>query len=177
MPWAYDAGHTIIEFAGSHLGLATMKGVFTRSQVELQIDDQNLDNTWFEATIEAASLASHEERRDRTLMGESYLDVERHPTIHFKSRRIDPRGQQYAVQGDLTIRGITHPVELILTYRGERTDNRSRLRRGFSLQGEINRFDFGMTANEMVERVAMIGERIQISIECEALFQAEVPVN
>jgi polyisoprenoid-binding protein YceI len=171
VPWVYDAGHTIIEFAGSHLGLATMKGVFTRSQVELQIDDRDLANAWFEATIDAASLASHEERRDRTLMGENYLDVERYPTIHFKSQRIESRGEQYVVHGDLTIRATTRPVELTLTYRGERTDNRGRLRRGFSLQGEISRFDYGMTVNDLVDAVAVVGERVQISIESEAIFQ------
>jgi polyisoprenoid-binding protein YceI len=167
----YDATHTIIEFSGSHLGLAIMKGVFTRSQVELQIDDEDLGKTWFEATIDAASLASHEERRDRTLMGEQYLDVERHPNIHFRSRRLEPRGEQYAVQGDLTIRSVTRPVELTLTYRGECTDNRGRRRRGFALEGQINRFDFGMTINDLVDAVAVVGERVQISIESEAIFQ------
>lgn len=166
MPWTYDPTHSAIAFDNKHLGIATIKGFFKEAEVTAQLDDEDLTHSSVHAVIQAASIDSGVDRRDDTLRGDVYLDVERYPTIEFKSQRIEPRGDRYAIVGDLTLHGTTRPVTLDAQFNGSALDQRDTPRRGFSATAAIRRSDFGV-GTTLVNGVPMAAEEIHLFFEVE----------
>jgi len=165
MGWDVDEGHSSVAFAAFHMGLATVRGVFTKYEVRLDFDEEELTRSSVEATIDASSILSFNESRDEQLLSERYLNVAEYPTISFKSSRIEPRGDGYALVGDLTVRGITREVELDTTFNGEATNSRGNLQRGFSARGNLSRYDFGIHTTPVVGNVRFPVERVELLID------------
>ena len=170
MPWEYDANHSIIELGSRHLGLAMIKGRFKKAEVTLVLDDANPESSSIDATIDATSIDTDLDRRDAQLRGEAYLDIEHHPTISFKSRRIESRAGRYGVVGDLTIRGVTRVVELDAAFNGEATDARGVTRRGFSATARVARADFGIKGEQLPGGAAIgLSDDVFITLEVETI--------
>lgn len=167
MPWEYDASHSLIEFGSKHLGIATIKGRFTKAEVTLHIDGEDPTRSRVAVVIDATSLSSDLERRDLQLRSEAHLDVERHPTITFASRRIDSHGDRYVIFGDLTIRGVTREVGLETVFHGEVVDPRGLTRLGFTASTVITRADFNLPSEP--GPIPVVGEEIRIDLEVEAI--------
>jgi polyisoprenoid-binding protein YceI len=113
MSWQLDPFHTQVEFATKHLGMMTVRGHFTEINATGHIDPDDPEASSVEVTIQAASIRTHNEMRDNDLRSANFLEVDQHPTMTFKSTRVEPAGQdRYRMSGDLTIKGTTRPVSL-----------------------------------------------------------------
>jgi polyisoprenoid-binding protein YceI len=166
--WQFDPFHTQVEFTAKHFGMMTVRGNFTDVNATGNIYPDNPAASSVEVTIAAASIRTNNAARDNDLRSSNLLEVDKYPTIHFKSTKIEPAGQdRYTVTGDLTIKGVTKPVTLSATRYGEINDTMMGHRISYGAEGEINRKDFGMTFNMLVDGRWIISEEVQIFIEGE----------
>ena len=166
--WQFDPYHTQVEFATKHLGMMTVRGHFLDVSATGFIDPDHPEASSADVTIQTASIRTHNEQRDNDLRASNFLEVDKYPTIHFKSTRIEPAGQdRFTVTGDLTIKGNTRPVTLSVVKYGEFNDPMMGHRIGYSAEGKINRKDFGMTFNMMLDGRWIVSEEVQVLIEGE----------
>jgi len=166
--WQLDPYHTQIEFSARHLGMMTVRGLFLETSATGYIDPEHPEASSVEVTIQAASVRTHNEVRDNDLRGQNFLDASAYPTITFKSTRIEAAGQdRYNMTGDLTIKGNTRPVTLSVVNFGEFNDPQMGHRFGYSAEGQINRKDYGLTFNMMLDGKWLVSDEIKIMIEGE----------
>ncbi len=166
--WQFDPFHTQVEFAARHFGMMTVRGNFTEVNATGNIYPDNPAASSVEVTINTASIQTHNAARDNDLRSSNLLEADKYPTIHFKSTKIEPAGQDhYTMTGDLTIKGVTKPVTLSVTRYGEINDPMMGHRISYSAEGEINRKDFGMTFNMLIDGRWLISDEVQIHIEGE----------
>jgi polyisoprenoid-binding protein YceI len=166
--------HTQVEFAAKHLGMMTVRGHFTELTATGQIDPDNPAASSVDVTIQTASVRTNNPNRDNDLRGGNFLEVDAHPTITFKSTRIESAGtDRYSMTGDLTIKGITKPVTLAVARYGEFNDPMMGHRIAYSAEGQINRKEFGLTFNMMLDGKWIVSDEIQILIEGEFIEKAQ----
>src|SRR5438132_6409404 len=177
MSWSVDPMHTQVEFSARHMGIMTVKGHFTGVDATLNFNEEDFSASSVQATIDAGTLRTHDERRDTHLKSPDFLNIERFPTITFKSTRIEHAAhEQYKMTGDLNISGVTRPVTLDVVYSGQGKDPMGNVHAGFSAQTIINRKDWGLTWNLALETGGfLVGEEVKIALEVEAVKLAEVP--
>lgn len=175
--WTIDPTHVEVGFSARHMMIATVRGRFSAVTGTVTVDEQNPKNSKVDVSIDVTSIDTRQEMRDNHLRSPDFLDVEKFPTIHFVSKRIegDPRGRDFRVIGDLTIRDTTREVELKADFEGEGKDPWGNERAGFSARGEINRTDFGLHWNKALETGGvLVGEEVKLSIDVELVKQAAV---
>jgi polyisoprenoid-binding protein YceI len=127
-----------------------------------------------DVTIQTVSIKTNHGTRDNDLRSSNFLDVAEYPTITFKSTSVEPAGpDKYALTGDLTIKGTTHPVTLQVTRYGEFNDPMMGHRIAYGASTQINRKDFGLSFNMVLDGRFVVSEEIQISIEGELVEQKE----
>ena len=167
--WEMDIGHANIEFRVQHMMISTVKGVFRKGEATLKLDDQDISKSSVTATIDVSSLDTNEHDRDEHLLSPDFFDAKRHPTMTFRSKKVEKFGQGYKVSGDLSIRGITRPVVLEVTSLTEPiVDPWGNRRRGIVARTTINRKDFGMVWNKAMDRGGYaVGDEVRILIEAE----------
>jgi len=176
--WQLDPLHTQVEFAAKHLGMMTVRGHFADVKSTGNIYPDNPEASSVEVTIQSASIRTHNEARDNDLRSANFLEVDRYPTITFKSTKITPAGpDRYTMTGDLTIKGVTRPVTLNVVRYGEFNDPMMGHRIGYSAEGKINRKDFGLTFNMMLDGRWVVGDDVQIMIEGELVERKEEPAG
>src|SRR5213080_1512507 len=144
--WKFDPFHTQVEFSAKHLGMMTVRGHFAEVTATGDIDVEHPERSTLAATINTASIRTHNEQRDSDLRSSNFLEVDKYPTITFKSTKIEPAGtDRYTMTGDLTIKGNTRPVGLNVVKYGEFNDpNMMGHRIAYSAETQINRRDFGL---------------------------------
>ena len=168
--WKLDPSHTLVEFSAKHLMITTVKGRFTDVEGFIHADDKDIKNSSVEATLKAATIDTRTEQRDNHLRSADFLEVEKYPEINFRSTRIEGSKQEFKLTGDLTIRGVTRPITLDVTFEGQTKDPWGGERVGFSASGKLDRRDFGLTWNVMLEAGGLtVGNDIKINIEVEAV--------
>lgn len=168
--WKFDPMHTQVEFAAKHLGMMTVRGHFNEVTTTGELDPEHPERSQFEATIEVRSIRTHNETRDRDLLSSNFLEVEKYPTIKFKSTKIEPAGgDRFKVTGDLTIKDTTKPVTLSAVRYGEFNDPAMGHRIGYAAETQINRKDFGMRFDAMLDGKFVVSNEIQINIEGEVI--------
>jgi polyisoprenoid-binding protein YceI len=166
--WQFDPLHTQVEFSAKHLGMMTVRGHFTTVHASGVIHPDRPEASSVEVTIETASIRTHDERRDNDLKASNFLEVDKYPSITFKSTDIRSLGaDRYTLTGDLTIKGNTRSVTLQVLKYGEFNDARMGHRIGYSAQTQINRRDFGLTMDAILDGRLVISHEIQIMIEGE----------
>src|SRR5205085_5260433 len=165
MSWTVDPMHTQVEFSAKHMGIMTVRGAFTGLSTTINFNEDDFTASSVEATIDARTLSTHDDRRDAHLKSPDFLDVEQFPTIAFKSTRIEHAAHdQYKMTGDLTIRGVTRPVTLDVVYSGQGRDPMGNMHAGFSAHTTINRKDWGLTWNVALETGGLlVGEDIKLA--------------
>jgi polyisoprenoid-binding protein YceI len=172
MSWQLDPYHTQVEFAAKHLGMMTVRGHFTEISATGTIDPYKPEASSVEIVIQAVSIRTHHEVRDNDLRSSNFLEVDKYPTIAFKSTSIEPTGQDhYTMTGDLTIKGNTRPVTLSVTRYGEFDDPRMGHRIAYNAEGQIDRKDFGLTFNMLLDGKWIVSDEVQILIEGELIEQ------
>lgn len=166
--WQFDPYHTQVEFAAKHLGMMTVRGHFLEVNATGHIDPDHPEVSSVDVAIQTASLRTNHEKRDNDLKASNFLDVATYPTITFKSTRIEPAGQdRYTMNGDLTIKGVTRPVTLAVVKYGEFNDPKMGHRIAYNAECQINRKDFGMSFNMMLDGKWIVSDEVQIFVEGE----------
>ena len=172
--WKFDPYHTQVEFSAKHLGMMTVRGHFAEVTATGDLHPEKPDRSTFEATINTASIRTHHEQRDKDLRSSNFLEVEKYPTMNFKSTKIEPAGpDRYTLTGDLTIKGNTRSITLNVLNYGEFNDPNMGHRFGYAAEGEINRQDFGMRFEMMLDGKWIVSNEVQIRIEGEIVEAKE----
>ncbi len=170
--WVADPFHTQVDFTAKHLGMMTVRGHFSDVSVTGYIDPAHPEALAIEVTIQTASIHTNHPKRDDDLRASAFLDTANYPTITFKSTKVESLGQdRYTLTGDLTIKGVTRPVTLNGVVYGEFNDPHMGHRFGYSAEGKINRKDFGMSFNAMLDGKYIVSDEVQILIEGEIVEQ------
>ncbi|MGC2192773.1 MAG: YceI family protein [Candidatus Dormiibacterota bacterium] len=176
--WQLDPLHTQVEFAVKHLAMMTVRGHFADVKASGHIDVENPEASSVEVVIQTASIRTHNEQRDDDLRNSSFLDIEHHPTITFKSTRIEATtANHYSMTGDLTIKGNTRPVTLDVVNYGEFNDPMMGHRIGYGAETQIQRKDFGLNVDMVMDGRLVIGSEVQITIQGEVVETAEDPAG
>jgi len=171
--WNVDPSHSLVEFAVKHLMISTVKGRFGDVKGTIQYNEANPERSKVEIEIATASIDTRAEQRDAHLRSPDFFDVERFPTMKFKSKRIegDVSGE-FKLIGDLTIRDQTREVAFEAEFHGRTKDPWGGDRMGFDAKGKINRKDFGLNWNQALETGGwLVGEDIKMAIEVELIKQ------
>lgn len=172
--WTLDPAHTLVEFAAKHLMITTVKGRFTDVSGTINMNDADPAASSVKAVIKAGSIDTRTDQRDTHLKSADFLEVERYPDITFASTKVEPTGEgRFRIAGDLTIHGVTKQVVLEMTDDGRTKDPWGGVRAGFSATTRIDRRDFGLTWNQMLETGGVVvSNEIRITIEAEAVKSA-----
>ena len=172
--WTIDPMHTQVEFSAKHMGIMTVKGHFTGVQAAITFTEDDFSASSVQATIDAGTLTTNDERRDTHLKSADFLNVEQFPTIAFSSTRIAHAAHdRYTMTGDLTIRDVTRPVTFDVVYAGQGKDPMGTVHAGFSAHTTINRKDWGLTWNVALETGGLlVGEEVTLALDVEAVKAA-----
>jgi len=168
--WKLDPTHTTVEFSAKHLMISTVKGRITDIEGTIYTNENDPKSSSVEATLKAASIDTRTDQRDQHLRSADFLHVEQYPEIKFRSTRIEGSKQEFKLTGDLTIRDVTRPITLDVTFEGQTKDPWGGERVGFSASGKIDRREFGLTWNLLLETGGLtVGNEIKINLEVEAI--------
>jgi polyisoprenoid-binding protein YceI len=167
--WTVDPNHTAAHFTVRHMGLSNVTGTFDKVSGSAQMDDKDFTKSSVDAVIDVASVDTRVEGRDKDLRSDHFFDVAKYPTMEFKSKRIEKQGDGYKLIGDLTMHGVTKEVTLNMDQpSGIITDQRGNSHRGFSASTSINRKDWGLTYNNLLQSgEAVISDNVKIQIDVE----------
>jgi len=169
--WQIDPVHSSIHFTIRHFVISKIHGRFTKWGGTAQLDEQAPESSHVDIHIDVASLDTNDPKRDGHLKTADFFDVERYPEITFRSTKVEPQGaERFRVTGDLTIRGVTKPVVLEVEHGGKVKDPWGNNRGGFSVKGTIDRKDFGISFNQVLEAGGLaLGETVDISADLEVV--------
>ena len=168
--WKIDATHSELSFTIRHL-VSRVRGQFDAWGGTIVADPSDWSTASVDVIAQAASVNTNNERRDADLRGAEHFDAEANPTVTFKSTRVARLpGDSVEVAGNLTLRGITRPLVLRGHLNGI-TGAPGKRRAGFEASAVINRKDFNMTWNRMVEGTALLGDEVRIDIDIAAVEQ------
>jgi len=167
--WNIDASHSSVAFVVRHLVVSKVRGRFDTFSGSINVAEDPLQST-AEAIIDVASVNTSDEGRDGHLRAPDFFDAAQFPTITFRSTSVRPKGDDFVLVGDLTIKGVTKPVEIDLEFNGVEGDPWGGTRAGFSAETEINRKDWGLEWNMVLETGGVVvGDKVKIQLEVEAV--------
>ena len=172
--WNIDPSHSQVEFSVKHMMFATVKGSFTEFNGQISVPDGDFTKASVTATIETKSVSTRDEKRDEHLRSNDFFGSGDNPTITFKSTGGSADGAgKFKLNGDLTIKGVTKPVTLDVTFNGQGVNPWGMTVAGFSAETKINRKEFGIEWNAPLEAGGvMVSDEVKISLEIEAAKQA-----
>jgi polyisoprenoid-binding protein YceI len=172
--WKIDPAHTAVEFAVKHMMFTTVRGRFKGVSGTIEADESDPARSRVSVDIEAASLDTGVADRDAHLRSPDFLDAERHPTLTFRSTRVEgpaaSAGDAFKVVGNLTIRGTTIEVALACTYEGMGQDPWGGTRAGARAEARIDRRDWGLKWNQALETGGiLVANEVRIELEVQAV--------
>ncbi|MDQ4075503.1 MAG: YceI family protein [Chloroflexota bacterium] len=175
MAWVIDPAHSTIEFTAKHMMFTKVRGQFDSFEGTLDIDVQNPENSYVEGTVEIDSIDTGDNDRDNHLRSPDFFDVENHPTMTFRSTRIERTGDnEFKVYGDLTIRGTTREIVWDVEAAELGNDPWGNPRLGFSAETKLNRKDFGLNWNVALETGGwLVSDEIKINAEVQVVPSPE----
>src|SRR6478672_7465431 len=173
--WEIDSSHSSVHFSVRHLVIAKVRGSFGRWSGTVQVPNGDFSQATVAVTIDASSIATGVADRDAHLKSPDFFDVVQYPELRFVGKRVEPRStNEIDVIGDLTIKGTTREVVLRVEQYGQAKDPWGNVRVGFTATTSIDRKDFGLTYNQVLETGGvMVGDRVEIEAEIEAVKQVE----
>jgi polyisoprenoid-binding protein YceI len=165
-----DLAHSEILFKVRHLGISTVTGTFGKFTASIVMDPSDIKTLKAQAAIDVATIDTRNERRDEHLRSADFFEAETHPEMVFQSREVrNVVGSKFELVGDLTLRGITKPVVLQAEMSGP-SSLMGKERIAFTASGVINRTDFGLVWNRVVEAGSLVaGEEVRFEIEVAAV--------
>jgi polyisoprenoid-binding protein YceI len=169
--WTIDPKHSTAQFTVRHLAISNVSGNFTNVTGTIDLNEKDITQSQVSAVIDVSSVDTRVSDRDKDLRSPNFFDVEKYPTIEFKSKRIVNSGGKLQVIGDLTMHGTTREVTLDVDGpTPELNDPWGNVRRGFSASTTLNRKDFGLTYNHALKTgEAVVGDNVKIQIDLELI--------
>jgi polyisoprenoid-binding protein YceI len=166
--WDIDPVHSHVGFVARHLMVSKVRGRFDRFEGQIVTADDPLASS-ATATIDLNSVNTGNETRDDDLRSDNFFAAGTYPTMTYRATGIRLHGEDFLVDGELTVRGVTRPVSLKVEVNGFTTDSGGVTRAGFSATGEINRMDFGVCTNPPI--VGLASEKVHLEVEAEAVLR------
>jgi polyisoprenoid-binding protein YceI len=173
--WVVDPTHSEIQFKIRHLMIANVTGSFSKFTAEVEdATDQDFTTAKINFSAEVDSISTNSEQRDGHLKSADFFEAEKYPTVNFVGTKIEKvSGEEYTVYGDLTMHGITKNVKLNVEHGGIIKDPWGNTRTGFTVEGKINRKDFGLVWNTATEGGGLVlGEDVKLHASVEFVKQA-----
>jgi len=169
--WAIDPSHSEIQFKVKHLVITTVTGNFKEFKGSVEAnDDFDGANINFEASV--SSINTNSEQRDEHLKSADFFDAEQFPTLSFQSTAFTKNNETYNLMGNLTLKGITLPINLAVEYNGIATDPWGNVKAGFELTGKLNRKDYGLSWNTITEAGgALVSEEVKLIANIQLVKQ------
>ncbi len=167
--WALDAAHSELQFKVRHLMISNVTGSFNKFEATVSTEDEDFSTAKIHFSADVDSINTANEQRDGHLKSADFFDAANHPKITFESTGLNKvSDEDYKLHGNLTMHGTTHPIVLGVTYGGMAKDPWGNLRSGFSLEGKLNRKDFGLVYNAPLETGGVVlSEEVKISANIE----------
>ena len=174
--YVIDGAHSSANFKIRHL-VSKVSGGFNEFSGEFSFDEKNPKSFQGQFTIQAASINTNNAKRDEHLRTDEFFGVQKYPTLTFKASALKPAGRgRYKLLGDFTMHGVTKPVTFDVEYTGSGKDPRGTQKVGFAATTKINRKDFGMSYNKVLDAGGlMLGEEVEIEVQVEG--NAQAPAN
>ena len=174
MTWTLDPAHSAVTFSAKHMMLTTVRGAMAIREFDLDFRPDDLPASSVRVSLDVASIDTGQEGRDQHLRSADFLEADVYPTIDFASTRIERSGDDYAIHGDLTIRGVTRPVTLEAEYAGTVPNLQGGQRAAFSATTKLNREDFGLTWNVALEQGGwLVSKDIKVEIDLAVTSSVE----
>jgi polyisoprenoid-binding protein YceI len=172
--WVLDPTHSELGFKIKHLMITNVSGNFKEIEAEVQTEGEDFTTAQIEAKIKTASINTNNEQRDAHLRTSDFLEAEKYPEILFTSSRVEKiDNENFYVYGNLTLKGITKPVKLNAEYSGVTKDPWGNERSGVIITGKINRSEWGVTFNTVLETGGVaLSDEIKIHSEIQLVKQA-----
>lgn len=172
--WALDPTHSEIGFKVKHLMFTNVSGNFKTFTATAETDGDNFENAKIEFSADTDSITTHNEQRDQHLKSADFFDVASFPKLSFTSTKLAGKGEgEYELTGSLTLHGVTNTVELNVEFGGIVKDPWGNIKAGFSINGKLNRKDFGLNWNAALETGGvMVSEEVRIHAEIQLVKQA-----
>lgn len=173
-PWKFDPQHSSIRFSVRHMVIAKVHGTFTKWSGDVAFTPEDLGRSKVTVSIDAASIDTQVAERDQHLRSPDFLDVATYPQITLASKRVEKSDEnRYRVVGDLTIHGVTREAVLDVEHAGQAKDPWGNVRAGFSARTTIDRKDFGLKWNQVLETGGLlVGDKVEITAEIELVKTA-----
>jgi polyisoprenoid-binding protein YceI len=167
--WKIDPVHSTIRFAVNHMVISEVEGKFTSYEGNFDTSKEDFSDAKVEFKVDMNSINTDNAKRDGHLKSGDFFEVEKYPTMTFKSSSIEKiEDRKYAIRGNLTLHGITKEIILTMAYGGTIKDNYGNTKAGIKVTGELNRIDFGLKYNSALEAGGlMIGEDVAITCKLE----------
>lgn len=171
--YVIDPDHSQVIFKVKHMGISTVTGRFDLFEGTYAFDEENHGNSKVDTVITTSSINTNKKKRDDHLKSSDFLDVEKNPTITFKSKEVKKgQGEDFTIVGDLTINGVTKEVELDAEYGGSAADPWGNERTAFTAETTIDRKDYGITWNKTLDAGGVVvGDDVKIILEVEGIKQ------
>ena len=172
--WIVDPTHSAIEFSVKHMMIAKVKGSFNKFEASILANPSDLTTAEIDFTVDVASIDTRNADRDNHLRSADFFDVEKNPTLTFKSTKIVKTDEdEYDVTGNVTLNGVTQEETFSITFEGQGKDPWGNEKAGFSGKGKVKRSDYGLTYNAALETGGvLIGDQITLTIEIEVAKEA-----
>jgi polyisoprenoid-binding protein YceI len=168
--WEVDTAHTTAGFSVKHMMVTNVHGSFGKVSGTIEYDGKDLSSIAADVKIDATSVTTNNERRDTHLRSADFFDVENHPAITFKSKRVEKGADgRFRLVGDLTMRGVTKEVALDVEGPSQVVNAGRVFKIGASATTTVNRQDYGLTWNRAIEAGGVtVGDEVKITLEIEA---------
>jgi polyisoprenoid-binding protein YceI len=170
--WTVDPAHSSVEFSVKHMGIANVRGRFTKFEGVLEVGE-NLADSQVRGTVQVASIDTNEKQRDDHLRSPDFFDAENHPELKYELTRVEPIDDESShVYGNLTMHGVTREVKLHVVLQGTDTDPSGNERAGLEAIGALQRSDFDMKFNQALGSGNMlVGDKVKMALEVSAVKQ------
>jgi len=170
--WTIDTVHSEVGFSVRHMMVSKVRGKFTKFEGEI-VTAANLSDSSVIADIDLSSIDTGSEQRDGHLRSPDFFHTDEHPRMTYRSTGLRANGDDYVLDGELTLKGVTRPVPLKLEVNGFGPDAYGGTRAGFTATGQINRADFGVTWNAAIEGGGVVvADKVDLHLEIEAVLNA-----
>lgn len=169
--WTLDPTHSSVHFSVKHMVISQSKGAFKDYKLNVTTNGLEFENAKIELEINVSSIDTNMPDRDAHLRGADFFDAEKYPTIKFVSTSMKKiNDEDYILKGNMTIKDVTKEIEFKVNYGGQVVDPWGNIRSGFTLESTLDRFDFGLTWNALIETGgAMVGKTVKLQAEIEVV--------
>jgi polyisoprenoid-binding protein YceI len=172
--WTLDPAHSEVTFKVKHMMITSVTGQLTDYTLDVMSQGDGFSNAQVVFVGRLTSITTANEQRDTHLKSADFFDIEKNPEVTFRSTNYTKDGDDITLEGDLTIRGITKRIVLDVEYGGMQKDPWGNTKAGFSVKGKINRKDFGLNWNAMLETGGvLVGDEVKINCEIQLIKQKE----